>query len=104
MSGVVGDGKPSAISGVETQALTVDDSEFYNKAISAENSAVNTFKGKAVSGTATSVGQAEDAELTFKNVDVDNIAVTSDGRAISGAQNNVASSTDSSIESISIAY
>eukprot|EP01024_Parvocaulis_polyphysoides_P020031 TRINITY_DN191_c1_g4_i1.p1 TRINITY_DN191_c1_g4~~TRINITY_DN191_c1_g4_i1.p1 ORF type:complete len:295 (+),score=58.26 TRINITY_DN191_c1_g4_i1:76-960(+) len=95
VSGVFGSGNPAAISGVDTQAKEVTDSTFSNVATSSENSAVNTFTGRAVSGSSTNIGQAENSNITFENENTDNFALSSNGVAISGAQNNIASLTDS---------
>eukprot|EP01024_Parvocaulis_polyphysoides_P032040 TRINITY_DN287_c0_g2_i1.p1 TRINITY_DN287_c0_g2~~TRINITY_DN287_c0_g2_i1.p1 ORF type:complete len:462 (-),score=77.79 TRINITY_DN287_c0_g2_i1:728-2113(-) len=103
VSGVVGDGKPSAISGVETQAKEVSDSRFINTAATQSNQAINSFRGKAISGSTTSVGEARNSDLYFTNTDAYNIAVTNDGRSISGSQNNVASLDNSRLDTSSFA-
>eukprot|EP01024_Parvocaulis_polyphysoides_P054691 TRINITY_DN5534_c0_g5_i2.p1 TRINITY_DN5534_c0_g5~~TRINITY_DN5534_c0_g5_i2.p1 ORF type:complete len:268 (+),score=30.33 TRINITY_DN5534_c0_g5_i2:710-1513(+) len=94
----------AAISGIETQAKSVQEKDYGNSLINyvtaVSNEAINTLSGRAVSGIATSVKDVDQSDVGALSYAEDNQAIAGNGTAIAGVQNNVASSNTSSLGQI----
>eukprot|EP01026_Neomeris_dumetosa_P050489 TRINITY_DN442_c0_g1_i6.p1 TRINITY_DN442_c0_g1~~TRINITY_DN442_c0_g1_i6.p1 ORF type:complete len:463 (-),score=74.37 TRINITY_DN442_c0_g1_i6:165-1553(-) len=92
-------GYPTALSGSQTLATSINNSQVFLGHSASQNIASNDFNGKAISGIDQSVGNVLDSLVVQENVAVDNFAEAENGPSVAGVRTSAANVTDSSIYS-----